>query len=177
MEDAEPLVRRLLAERDVFLGFVRSRMRTAADAEDVLQQALLKASQHADDLREPAVLRAWFFRILRRTIADHLGEGARQTAKKEALAELVPEPTTLREPAICGCTMGLLKRLRPEYADILRRIDLDEQSLTEAAAALGVRVENATMRLHRARRALREELARFCGTHTLRACLDCGCDA
>ena len=78
--------------------------------------------------------------------------------------------------AICACSLGQLEHIRPEYADILRHVDIEEQPLSEAAAALGITPNNASVRLHRARKALREQLQSFCGVSSMRACLNCGCD-
>ena len=73
-------------------------------------------------------------------------------------------------------SLGQLDRIRPEYADMLRRVDIDEERLPEVASSLGITVNNATVRLHRARKALRDQLRSFCGVDSLRACLDCSCD-
>jgi len=169
------LVHKLMADRVAYLGFLRGRVRSGADAEDILQQALVKASQHAPDLKDPSRLRAWFFQILRRTLADDRAQSALRDAKLAALAIEMEEAPG--EVALCGCSLGQLERIRPEYADILRRVDIEEQALGEVAQSLGVTVNNATVRLHRARKALREQLRTFCGTDSARACADCGCDA
>jgi RNA polymerase sigma-70 factor (ECF subfamily) len=174
-EEARPLVTALMAERDPFLAFVRGRVRSGADAEDILQQAFVKAAEHERDVRDLGRARAWFFQILRRTLADHHAQWALREAKLHTLAADMEEATP-EEVASCACSLGQLERIRPEYADILRRVDIDEQPLAEVADALGVTVNNATVRLHRARKALRQQLVAFCGTESAKACLDCGCD-
>lgn len=63
-----------------------------------------------------------------------------------------------------------------ENAEMLRRVDIEEKPLPGVAEALGITVNNATVRLHRARKALREQLQAFCGTDSMRACLDCACN-
>jgi RNA polymerase sigma-70 factor (ECF subfamily) len=170
------LVRELMADRTAYLGFLRGRVRSGADADDILQQALVKASGHACDLKDPTRLRAWFFQILRRTLADDYAQWALREAKLANLP-LDMEEATPAEVALCGCSLGQLERIRPEYADMLRRVDIEEQGLSEVAQSLGVSVNNATVRLHRARKALREQLRAFCGTDSALACADCGCDA
>lgn len=172
---ATSLVRELMADRAAFLAFLRARSPSPADAEDVFQQSLLKAAQHAGDVRDPERTRAWFFQILRRTLADEHARAAAAAAKLAALGPATEEPVPEERP-ICGCCLGRLEELRADYADILRRVDLAEESLAEVAAALGITVNNATVRLHRARKALREQLRAFCGTDSARACADCGCD-
>ena len=62
------------------------------------------------------------------------------------------------------------------HQEILRRVDLGEESLTAVAAELGISPNTAAVRLHRARKGLSEALLAHCGTSSLRACLDCGCE-
>jgi RNA polymerase sigma-70 factor (ECF subfamily) len=164
-----------MVEREAFLAFVRGRVRSEAEAEDILQQALVKATEHEGDVRDPERMRGWFFQILRRTLADHHAQWALRESKLEALAPDLEQATPERA-ATCACSLAQLERLRPEYADILRRVDIEDQSLPEVAAAYAITVNNATVRLHRARKALREQLRAFCGTDSARACADCGCD-
>ena len=166
----------MLAERrGSFLDFVRKRVRSGADAEDLLQQALLKAAEKVDTLRANERLEAWFYRVLRNTIADHHAEWARRESRLEVLARDASEAPH-EEAAVCACSIGVLETIRPEYADILRRIDIEGCLLEEAARALGIAPNNAKVRLHRARKAMREALLSFCGTDSVRACLTCGCE-
>jgi len=172
---AATLVRELMADRTSFLAFLRTRAPSPADAEDIFQQSLVKAAAHAGDVRDPERTRAWFFQILRRTLADEHARAAASAAKLAALGPASEEPVP-EEPPICGCCVGQLDSLRADYAEILRRVDLGDERLADAAAALGITVNNATVRLHRARKALRDQLSAFCGTDSTRACADCGCD-
>lgn len=172
---AVSVVRELMADRPAFLAFLRVRVPSAADAEDIFQQSLLKAAQHAGDVRDRGRTRAWFFQILRHTLADEHARAAAAEAKLDALGPATEEPIP-EQPAICACCLRRLDSLRPEYADVLRRVDLGDELLADVATALGITVNNATVRLHRARKALRDQLRAFCGTESARACADCGCD-
>jgi RNA polymerase sigma-70 factor (ECF subfamily) len=69
----------------------------------------------------------------------------------------------------------LIPTLKPEYAELLARVELGGESLQEAAKTIAVTPNNASVRLHRARQALKrrlEETCRACATH---GCLDCTC--
>lgn len=175
-EEAASLVRELMADRATYLGFLRTRVSSNADAEDIFQQSLVKAAQHAGALRDRGRTRAWFFQILRRSLADERARAAALRSKLEALGPATEEPIP-EEPPICACCLGQLDSLRADYAEILRRVDLGDERLADAATALGITVNNATVRLHRARKALRDQLRAFCGTASVRACADCGCES
>ena len=169
------LIHELMANRSEYLAFVRGRVRSGADAEDILQQAFVKATAHAGDVRDPAKLRAWFYQVLRRTLADHHAAWAVREAKLELLAADLEEATP-EEIATCACSLGQLEQMRAEYADLLRRVDIDEEPIQEVAESLGITANNATVRLHRARKALRERILELCGANAAVACRSCNCD-
>lgn len=70
---------------------------------------------------------------------------------------------------------GLIPTLKNEYAEILRRVEMEGRTVVEAAADLGITPGNAAVRLHRARQALRLRLQTTCGACTEHGCLDCSC--
>lgn len=161
-----------------FTAFARKRLSDPELAADVVQESLTKALQSADRINDEASAKAWFYRILRRTIIDLY---RRRDVQERALArmerELDAPPTPEEEHAYCECLNALIPALTPEYAEILRRIDLEGQPYAEVAADLGVTETNAKVRLHRARTQLRERLTAVCGICTVHGCLDCTCDS
>lgn len=169
------LVAELEGHRGAFLAFLRGRLPPGDDAEDLLQRALVRALEKATTVRDLESLVPWFYRVLRRTLADEYARRAdderRQSGLDEGWDEAEPGPVEL-----CKCTVGLLRSLRPDYADILRRVDVEGESLAEVARASSITSNNATVRLHRARKALREAVVRCCGVESSRAYVDCNCD-
>ena len=63
-----------------------------------------------------------------------------------------------------------------EYAEVLRRADLENEPREAIAAALGLTLSNLTVRLYRARQALRRALQLSCETCPIHGYLDCGCE-
>ncbi len=165
----------LARDRTKFLQFLLKRLPSEAEAEDLLQQALVRAAEKIETLRDPECARAWFYRLLRRMVADTRAREALRTRRLDLLRADLDEATP-EEIVTCACSLGLLERVRPEYATVLRRIDLDEEPIVEVARSLGVTTNNATVRLHRARGALRKLLQDACGTDSVKACADCACD-
>lgn len=146
-----------------------ARKRVGPAAEDLVQEASVRALLKAGQLTAPGAARAWLFSIVRRLVAE---EGARhrtEPLQREPCAE--PDEA----PDACGCVMTQLKELSPAHALLLTRVVVDGASVTELAAELNITTNNAWVRLHRARSALREQLQNHCGTQSLRQCLDCGC--
>jgi RNA polymerase sigma factor (sigma-70 family) len=171
----EALVRR---HRDELVAFVRRRAGHLVDPDDVVQHASVRAIAKADRLRDPARGRAWLFRITRNQLADELRRLQVPTVPPvdDGSVEALRDEMPLAEGHACRCAIALTDALKPEYAAVLRRVVLDETPMSALADELGVTTNNLTVRLHRARKALRERLAEHCRTETLRACLSCVCD-
>lgn len=165
----------LLENRSRFVAFLERRLGSRGAAEDLLQGAFLKAleSKAAPADAEGAV--RWFFRVLRNALLDeHRRRGAEERASERLAREPAVEDPELHD-AVCACLRGLLPALKPEYAEVLRQVDLDERPVGEVAGLLGVSSNNASVRLHRARQALKRQLERSCGACATHGCLDCTC--
>jgi RNA polymerase sigma-70 factor (ECF subfamily) len=85
------------------------------------------------------------------------------------------EPEAELRQEICECVSGLLTTLKPEYRDALRIVDLEDGKLTELAQQSSITAENAAVRVHRARKALRRQVELACGSCAEHGCLDCQC--
>lgn len=169
---------RLLEGRRIFLAFLERRVGSRAAAEDILQEAFVRGMRHADSLRSQESAVAWFYRLLRNAIADHF---RRRRSEERALARLAAEAPAEAaaerdlEDAVCACVRALVDTLKPEYASALRRIDLDGASLAAYAAEVGITANNAGVRAHRARLALRRQVEKSCGVCATHGCHECAC--
>jgi RNA polymerase sigma-70 factor (ECF subfamily) len=173
-------MRVLANERARFVRMARRYVATDADAEDVVQRALLRASTRAESLEDPARAGAWFHRIVRHAIVDYHRARAADPLLRASVVDDSEEPAGADlapgAHAPCECAVRLLDQLRPAYAEVLRKVDLAGADPAEVAAALHISPGNLNVRLHRARRALRSAVEEHCGVHSGRPCLDCTCD-
>ncbi len=170
------VIGRLVAGHREFLRFLESKVESRAVAEELLQTAFVRAMDKGDALRDEESAVAWFRRILHNALVDHY---RRRASEKRALEAEAREPAPPSEVelknAVCRCIEGLVPTLKPEYRTLLERVDLGEAPISEVASELGITVNNATVRLHRARQALKRTLEASCGTCAEHGCLDCGC--
>jgi RNA polymerase sigma-70 factor (ECF subfamily) len=93
-------------------------------------------------------------------------------------AKLRPEPPEQPEDVedtICKCVHDLLPGLEPGYAELVRRIDLNGEPRGRVAESLHMSPQTLTVRLLRARRALRRALLRTCSSCPIDGFRDCGC--
>lgn len=178
MSPDDQVVRTLLARKGRLLAFLEERVGSRADAEDLLQTAMLRVLTKAHTLRSTDRAIPWFYRMLQNLLVDwHRRRGAAERALRRLdaaarVAEAHDEPLWGQ---VCTCVTAILTTLRPAYADILRRVEIDEQPLTRVARSLGISANNAAVRLLRARRALLERLRATCGACFEHGCLDCFC--
>lgn len=168
----DPLIQHL----DAFMGFARSRTGDPELAADLVQECLMKAirSDHLPDDAEGVV--TWFYRVLRNAIIDAHRKRKVQQQATERLTREMPEAITAEDGRqICQCVMKLMPALPERDAELLRRVDLGDESITEMARERGERVNTLNVRLLRARRRLREQVERTCRTCAVHGCLDCDC--
>jgi RNA polymerase sigma-70 factor (ECF subfamily) len=141
-----------------------------SDAEDLLQEMLLRAWRYWPRYREQDNCRAWLQRIMLNTFCSQRRSHVRKQRLLAgyALAQHAASDASSAEAAASGDPEGLLRQeqvchslsaLKPEQAQILKLVDMDERSYREAADALACPVGTVMSRLHRARRALRSLLA------------------
>jgi RNA polymerase sigma-70 factor, ECF subfamily len=136
---------------------------------------MLRATERAGSIEDPSRVRPWFGRILRRGIADFY-RSRRPEAAFESTDIEVAAAAVDASGNPCPCSQRLMGALRPAYSEVLRRIDLEGQSTGAVATALGISGANLHVRLHRARRVLRERVKQHCGVSKCGPCLDCTCD-
>ncbi|WP_233491872.1 RNA polymerase sigma factor [Nioella nitratireducens] len=156
----------LIEGRKAFLGFLAKRLGNRSEAEDVLQDFCIRVLARKDQLRDVERMNAWLYAVLRSALNDHY----RKASRRRHLAETVAaEPEGWTEDAtgqlsrLCRCSAGLLPELRPTDADLIRRIDLQEDDRATVAADLGLTRGTLAVRLHRARTALKDSLLSHCG--------------
>jgi RNA polymerase sigma factor (sigma-70 family) len=178
-EMSQQVVAQLVDSHARFLSFLERRVGSRAVAEDILQEAYTRALTRGDTLRSGESAKAWFYRLLRNALIDHY---RRRSAEHRALESAASEPEQQSPQAdealmntVCACMAVLVDTLKPEYAEALRRVDLEDQSLADYAAHNDITSNNASVRLHRAREALYKQLVTSCGTCATHGCLDCHC--
>ncbi len=135
------------------------------DARDVVQEAYMRAYRGLKRFRGDAQFTTWMYRITANCAATHLGRRARhrhdELPDDAQIVDLSPDG----DPEANAARSALRDRLRLALADlppklravvVLRDIyDLPHEAI---AAELGISESAAKVRLHRARRKLRERL-------------------
>ena len=144
--------------------YLLTRLRSREDAEDVLQDFTMKALQGAPRVREDRI-DAWLNVSLRNALFDRYRRaGARRRLSDAAAAEPTDcgAPEIVEELSSLDCLAKSVTQLKPSYAIVLRRADLDEVAIGDLARELGLTSNNTAVRLHRAREMLRRIMHARC---------------
>ena len=148
-------------------GFVARRIGDREHAADLTAEVFLAAIGAAHRYRPGrGTPKAWLYGIARTVVAGDRRQAGREQIREARLraSALLDEDDTARIEARIEAAAKLrhlyeaMDRLSEPERAVLELVAIDELSLTEAAAAVGVRPVTARVRLHRARHKLRAEL-------------------
>ena len=156
------------------LSFCRHMLGSREDAEDVLQEAFLKAYEHLGNFQGNSKFYTWIVRIavnealmkLRKRRGDRtvpldepVDTGEEMVQREIAVWEDNPEQHYSREE-IQEILDQAIETLKPDFRTVFTLRDIEELSTEETAEALGISIPAVKSRLLRARLALREKLTR-----------------
>lgn len=152
--------------RAPLLGFVRKRLPgDAQDAEDLVQEILLRAWRRRHQLRDQDKLQPWLYRIARTALVDHQRRLARLPGSAP-LPQEPPAPTpqelSLAHSELSGCVQPFLHLLPPHYQEALELTELQGLPQAEVARRLALPPSTVKSRVQRGRRKLRDLLLECC---------------
>jgi RNA polymerase sigma-70 factor (ECF subfamily) len=148
-------------------------VKNESDAEDVAQEAFLKAFQNLAKFRSQAKFSTWLIsitlnearrRLWRQSIVrtesfDEFSEGIGQISPA-LLRDWREVPLeSLERKEICELLREGIARLTPSYREVLLLRDVEELSIEDTASILTISTANVRVRLHRARLMLQKDLA------------------
>jgi RNA polymerase sigma-70 factor (ECF subfamily) len=142
----------------------RGVLRNDADAEDVAQEALLRAYRRFDRLRDAQRFRGWLVRIVFRSALDRARSAKRRELRETEWARPArrPPPATAEELAASSEFQARFDRALDELPEKLRLVLLlaamEGHTLEEVAAMLGLPVGTVKSRLFAGRKKLAEKL-------------------
>ena len=150
-------------------------LRDEAEAEDVTQDAYVRAYQHLNQFAGRAAFSTWLTRI---AVHEALARAGRRRQledlegmvmlKGENRRELTSHLASPEQQASIGEVSKLLEAailsLPEAYRTVLMLRDVEEMSTAETASALNLTEENVKVRLHRARVLLRREIYHRAGS-------------
>jgi len=158
---------------DQVRGFIRSKVSTDEEAEDILQDIFIRIHKGVDDLRHEDRVQSWVFGIARRALADHYRQKGRDK-EEPAGAEI---KTGGEDPIldlnkfdgdhgvheeVLSWLIPMIDELPEKYGKPLKMADVEGKPQQEVADYLGLSLSGAKSRIQRARQKLGQVLADCC---------------
>jgi RNA polymerase sigma-70 factor (ECF subfamily) len=131
--------------------------RNSADADDLVQETLLRALSAAETFREGADMRVWLFRIMHNA---HVSSGRRAQTRAayldaQSTLETPAAPATQHDRLEVKAVIEALDRLPEPQREAVALMALEDIRYADAAKVLGVPLGTFMSRISRGREALR----------------------
>ncbi len=168
-----------LNEKDKLLGFIRSRVSSVEEAEDILQDVFFQFVSGFETIESFDRVTSWLYSVARNKIIDRYRRDASRPQRtdfewitgkeddvpltlQDILPDLdnTPESTLLRE-AIWDEITDALAELPADQREIFIQNEMEEKSFREIADETGVSINTLLSRKRYAILALRKRLQRF----------------
>lgn len=168
-----------LKEKDKLLGFIRGRVSSSEEAEDILQDVFVQFVTGFDTIESLDRVTSWLYSVARNKIIDRYrrdavrpqrtdleGTLARDEETPLTLQDILPdlgntpESALLRE-AIWDEIVVALEELPPDQREIFIQNEMEERSFREIAEETGVSINTLLSRKRYAILALRKRLQKF----------------
>lgn len=161
LEEKAALDRLVVEHLPAALRFAMRLTGNADEAEDLVQDALVRVARGWSSFRGEAAFRTWLFRIVVNAFRDRL-----RRPRMEALDEDVDDrrdgPAEIAQQDELGELVARkVSSLPPRQREVLVLTTYEQLPAREVAAVLGISEANVYSSLHQARARLRKELAEY----------------
>lgn len=152
-------------------GYVRSMVRDANEAEDLTQEAFLRAHRQRATVKDPGAMLSWLYQIATRVSLDWLRQRTKAVARDAKLDPSTidfPDPGTpsmqqaLEQEQMSACVNRFFAGIPDTYRSVILLHDMHGLTGPEIASVLEVPLATVKIRLHRARRRLKAALEAGC---------------
>jgi RNA polymerase sigma-70 factor (ECF subfamily) len=144
--------------------FILASVKNPWVADDLIQETFFRIFQNLPQLRDQSKLSSWVFRIAANLCQDYFRSAKRSPVSwedpppGEAPGECSPELQVERYQ-LSLWVQDLVKGLPEPLRQVIILCDIKQETYQEAAALLGISLENVKVRLHRARKRLKALMA------------------
>lgn len=148
------------------LGFIKARVNSSENAEDILQDVFIKIHQRSNQLSDDTKLASWIYQITRNTIIDFYRK------KKILISDtIIPEISAEEEEPIpdsrfTKCLLPFVKELPTKYREALEKTTYGELSQKEYAEEINLSYSATKTRVQRARKMVKDLFVSCCDIKT-----------
>jgi RNA polymerase sigma-70 factor (ECF subfamily) len=151
------------------LGYVRSKIRSKEDAEDILQNVFAKISANADSLSEKEKIQNWLFTVTKNAVIDYYRTNAKKknVELSESISEqLLEEESSDSTKGLDNCVSTMIAFLPEEYRAIIEDAEIHSISQKELAEKYNMAYSSMRSRVQRGRERLKQLFYNCCHIQT-----------
>jgi RNA polymerase sigma-70 factor, ECF subfamily len=151
------------------LRYIKSKVRSTEDAEDILQNIFIKISSGIDKLSDDVKLKSWLFTITRNAIIDYYRANAtkKEVATSVEIDEDIPEsPDIDTTKGLDQCMNSMIGLLPEEYRDIIIESEIKGVRQKDLAERYGMGYPTMRSKVQRGRERLKQLFFNCCHIST-----------
>lgn len=151
------------------LNYVKSKVSSREDAEDILQNVFIRISSNVDKLQDHVKVKNWIFAITRNAIIDYyrLNAGKRKIAVNEEISEAIAEPEDSDSTkGLDQCVASMISLLPDDYREIIIESELKGTRQKDLAEKFGMAYPSMRSKVQRGRERLKQLFYNCCHIET-----------
>ena len=141
-------------------SFIRSRVETPEDAEDILNDVFAKLTKTADENVIPDSISSWLYRVTKNRIVDYYRTKKRFVQLPEDISEKSEDSNTIK--LLSKCMLPMIQALPETYQYPLMLSEIEGKKYKEVAVDLGLSVSAVKSRILRGREKLQKSMINCC---------------
>jgi len=155
--------------RSELFGYIKSKVSSREDAEDILQNVFIKISSNVEQLTENVKLKNWIFTITRNSIIDYyrINANKKKLGINEEITEEIPEPEDSDSTkGLDQCMTSMIGLLPEEYREIIIESEIQGMKQKDLAEKYSIAYPSMRSRVQRGREKLKQLFYNCCHIET-----------
>jgi RNA polymerase sigma-70 factor (ECF subfamily) len=152
------------------LGYIKSKVRSREDAEDILQNVFIKISSNLNKLTEDVKLKNWIYTITRNAIIDYyrINANKKKVTINEEINDNILEPEEDSNPTkgLDQCMASMIGLLPDDYRDIIIESEIKGVKQKDLADKYGIAYPSMRSKVQRGRERLKQLFYNCCHIET-----------
>jgi len=140
--------------------FIRSRVGSHEDTEDILNDVFSKLARQTEEKKVSGSIAAWLYRVTRNSIVDYYRSKKEFEELPEELTEEAKDKSAISQ--LSKCMLPMIRTLPETYRQPLLLSEIEGLSNREVSAALGISLAALKSRILRGRQKLHGKLVNCC---------------
>lgn len=142
------------------LQFIRAKVSTSNDAEDILNDVFLKLTHVANKDNIPKNISAWLYRVTKNSLVDYYRKKKPYEQLPSDLLEEVDHPDVIKQ--LSNCMLPMIQALPESYQLPLRLSEIEGMKYKEVATEMNLSVPAVKSRILRGRQKLHKSMLSCC---------------